>query len=290
VGEAVHLTTGTLIGVPLIAKDKVVGALEVINKLNGDFTLDDQDLLLALGAQAAIAIENTRLFQQSDQIAELVHELRTPMASLNTAVHLLMRSDLEEARRRKIIDMVRSEIERLSELTTAFLDLSKLESGRAQFQSEQVDLRQMLQDCVDVMQNRANERNIRLELAAPTEIQPIVADRDKLKQVAINLLSNAIKYNYPGGSVKVVCQEQNDWINISVTDTGPGISAEGLKRLFEKFYRVPGTEKLAPGTGLGLSICKRIIEVHGGDILVTSEVGRGTTFEVQLPAHRAKPA
>lgn len=138
VGEAMNMPTGSMVGVPLIAKDKVIGALEAINKLDGDFTQEDQDLLMALGAQAAIAIENTRLFQQSDQIAELIHELRTPMASLNTAVHLLNRSDLAEEQRQKIIAMVGSEIERLSELTTAFLDLSKLELGELAFNQNHV--------------------------------------------------------------------------------------------------------------------------------------------------------
>ncbi len=285
VGEAMNMPTGSMVGVPLIAKDKVIGALEAINKLDGDFTQEDQDLLMALGAQAAIAIENTRLFQQSDQIAELIHELRTPMASLNTAVHLLNRSDLAEEQRQKIIAMVGSEIERLSELTTAFLDLSKLESGRARFQSESCDIRTLLEDSIEMMRSRAAERNISLRLEAPQEIPPILADIDKIKQVMLNLLSNAVKYNFPGGSVVVGCESQPEQIAITVTDSGPGISAENLQRMFEKFYRVPGTEKLAPGTGLGLSICKRIVEMHGGNILITSKVGTGTTFTVNLPAH-----
>jgi signal transduction histidine kinase len=109
------------------------------------------------------------------------------------------------------------------------------------------------------------------------------ADKDKIKQVILNLLSNAIKYNYPQGRVELSARAGEAEIIIAVSDTGPGISEENLKHLFEKFYRVPGTEKLAVGTGLGLSICKRVVETHGGKIEVQSQVGKGTAFIVHLP-------
>ena len=273
----------SLIGIPLIAKGKVIGALEAINKNNFEFDSDDLDLLNALGAQAAIAIENSRLFQQSDLISELVHELRTPMASLNTAVHLLVHPDIDEKQRQYLTNMIQSEIGRLSELTTSFLDLARLESGRVQFHPQMVNLEQMLNDCSEMMRARVQERELALENLA-TKPQPTVhADPGKIKQVIINLLSNAIKYNYPGGKIILQSVKQDGYLGFSVTDTGPGISSEEMKHLFEKFYRVPGSEKLAPGTGLGLSICKRIIAAHQGRIDVESQVGQGTKFTVLLP-------
>jgi len=138
------------------------------------------------------------------------------------------------------------------------------------------------------MNSRITEKGLTLQKAFPNEPLEIKADRDKIKQVVLNLLSNAIKYNSPAGKIILKARTQSEGIAFSVRDTGPGISTENLKNLFQKFYRVPGTEKMATGTGLGLSICKNIIEAHGGTIWVQSEVGRGTEFCVFLPVHRAK--
>ena len=283
VGSTVNLSTHSLIGVPLLTKDKVIGVLEAINKRVGTFTDEDLSLLAALGGQAAVAIENSRLFQQSDLIAEMVHELRTPMASLNTAANLLGRQGISEAQRTRFIEIISAETNRLAELTTSFLDIARLESGRAQFHSEQVQIGPLVQSCIDVMQNRAAEKNITIEVQIPADLPLIIADSDKLKQVFLNLLSNAAKYNYPDGFIRITAGAQNGEIYVAVSDTGPGISAENMKNMFQKFYRVPGTEKLASGTGLGLSICKRIIEIHKGEIEVQSEVGKGTSFIVHLP-------
>lgn len=283
VGAAINLSTRSLLGVPLQTQDKVIGAVEVINKLSGQFTNEDMVLLEALGGQAAVAIENSRLFQQSDLIAEFVHELRTPMASLNTAAHLMGRQEITEEQRSKMVEMIRNETNRLTELASTFLDLARLESGRAQFKSELGEVQPILTGSVEIMSGRAAERNISLETDISPNLPPLNLDRDKLKQVMLNLLSNAIKYNYPGGKVRLEAAQKDGEIVISVSDTGPGISEEALKHMFEKFYRVPGTEKLATGTGLGLSICKRIVEAHRGKINVTSVVGKGTTFTVHLP-------
>jgi signal transduction histidine kinase len=283
VGDSVNLKIKTLLGVPLVHKEKVIGALEAINKQSGEFSLKDQDLLSALGAQAAVAIENSRLFLQTDQISDLVHELRTPLASLNTSAHLLNRSDISAEQRSHFIQIIQQEINRLSDLTTSFLDLARLESGRTQFHVDTFPIKPLLADCLDLMRNRAEEKQLTMSMMIEDGLPDLNADRDKIKQVVLNLLSNAIKYNVPEGKVDLIAQMGKSEIIISVSDTGPGISEENLKQLFQKFYRVPGTEKLALGTGLGLSICKRIVETHGGKIEVHSQVGKGTTFIVHLP-------
>lgn len=287
VGKAVKISTDSLLGVPLINKDKVIGVLEAINKRQGEFNPEDLELLSALGGQAAVAIENSRLFLQSDLIAELVHELRTPMGSLNTAVHLLSRPGITTEQSAKIIGMISDETNRLSELTTSFLDLSRLESGRVQFKSETVNVQQLLESCVLALAGRAAERSIQVYLETAENLPDLQADGDKLKQVILNLLSNAIKYNFPNGKATLYAGlAQADEILVSVSDTGPGLNEEALSHMFERFYRAPGTEKVATGTGLGLVICKRIIDVHRGRIEVTSEVGKGTIFSVFLPVKR----
>ena len=283
VGKATNVTTNSLLGVPLIAKNKVIGALEAINKRSGAFNEEDQDVLMALGAQAAVAIQNTRLFQQSDLISEMVHELRTPLASLNTAAHLLTREDLPEKQRRRVVQMIHSETMRLSDLATAFLDLARLESGRVQFLAEVFDPRVLLEECASVVRGKASENGLTLSLSIPDQLAPLRADRDKIKQVVLNLLSNAIKYNRPDGSITLGAHVNGDNLIISISDTGPGISPEDQKHLFEKFYRVRSSEDLAPGSGLGLAISQRIVEAHGGDIALESKVGVGSTFNILLP-------
>jgi signal transduction histidine kinase len=285
VGAAVNMKIKSLLGVPLLRKDKVIGALEAINKRSGEFSIQDQDLLSALGAQAAIAIENSHLFQQTDLISDLVHELRTPLASLNTAAHLIHRPDVSEEQRGRFIDIIQQEIARLSDLTTSFLDLARLESGRTQFHSEPFALKPLIEDCLEIMHSRAEEKGLSLSGIVPSDLPELKGDKDKIKQVVLNLLSNAVKYNFPQGRVVLTAQERDREVVLSVSDTGPGISEENLHHLFEKFYRVPGTEKLAMGTGLGLSICKRIVEAHGGKIEVQSQVEKGTIFIVHLPLH-----
>jgi signal transduction histidine kinase len=283
IAQVTKTSTSSLLGVPLITKDKVIGALETINKQCGSFTEEDKEILITLGAQAAIAIENARLFQQSDLISELVHELRTPLSSLNTAVHIVLRSDVPDEQRQRIGQIMRDEISRLSELTTSFLDLSRLESGRAQFQVNTFDLKRLLEDCCEMELPRAAEKNLELRLQVHPGLPMLTADQDKIKQVVINLINNGIKYNRPGGKVTVNAATDESGFLLSVRDTGPGIPPESMPNLFTRFYRVPGLENVSSGTGLGLSICKRIVEAHQGRIEVQSEAGTGTTFTVLLP-------
>ncbi len=274
--------TNSLLGVPMLAKNKVIGVLEALNKIDGEFTEDDQEILMTLGAQAATAIENARLFMQSDLIAEMVHELRTPLGSINAASHLLLHPEVPEEKRNNMVMIIQAETKRLSELTTAFLDLSRLESGRTKFRVGDIDMVILLGECTGIMRSQMLEREIKFVWRVPEELPKIQGDRDKVKQVILNLLSNATKYNSEGGQITLKAEVKDKNIIVSVTDTGPGIPKESLKHLFQKFYRVPGTEKMATGTGLGLSISQKIIHAHGGEITIQSKVGVGTTFSIHL--------
>ncbi len=283
VGKATNVTTTSMLGVPLIAKEKVIGALEAINKRSGVFTQDDQEILMDLGAQAAVAIENARLFLQSDLIAEMVHELRTPLASLRTASHLLLRKDVSQEQLHKVVGIIDNETTRLIDMTTSFLDLARLESGRIPFNSEFFDPNTLLQECVGLMKDKAAEKNLRLNLYLPSELPTIKGDQDKIKQVVLNLISNAVNYNKPSGTITVAGHSHQSEMVISVNDTGPGIRQADIAHLFDKFYRSQATEASVQGTGLGLAICKKIVEAHNGYIDVQSELGIGTTFSVHLP-------
>ncbi len=284
--EVTHYATNSLLGVPLITKDKVIGVLEALNKQGGDFTETDETLLSVLGAQAAVAIENARLFQQSDLIATFVHEVRTPLSAITTATYLLLRPEIPQDERDEIVQNIHDEACRLNALASSFLDLARMESGRVQFHSSQFELRALLVECKKVMQSKADEDRIQINLEVSADFPTLEADRDKIKQLMLNLLSNAIKYNRPNGSVTLSASAQEKEFVLAVQDTGIGIPEKALPNLFQKFYRVQDVEGKAIGTGLGLSICKQIVQGHGGRIEVASRLGEGTTFTIHLPRKR----
>ena len=283
-------TTQSLLCKQLITKNKIVGVLEALNKEQGKFSDGDESMLLVLGAQAAVAIENARLFQQSDLISEFVHELRTPLASLSTATYLLLRPEMSREQQEQIIRNIHSETLRLNALASSFLDLARLESGRVQFHKTNFNVADMLYECKDVMNSKADEEKLHIQIETPDGMPALEADRDKIKQVVLNLLSNAIKYNRPNGSILLRGDFSTSEILIAVQDTGVGIPEDALPHLFQKFYRVRENETKAAGTGLGLSICKQIVQGHGGRMDVKSKIGVGTSFTVRLPrSGKAQP-
>ena len=290
VDQTLSHTTKSMLGIPLVTKNKVVGVLEVLNKKRGRFTDPDESMLTVLGAQAAVAIENARLFQQSDLIAEFVHELRTPLASLSTATYLLLRPEMSREQRDQIVNNIHSETLRLNSLASSFLDLARLESGRVQFRKAKFSAADLLYECRDVMMSKAQETSIQIRVDVPNDMPLLEADRDKIKQVLLNLLSNAIKYNRPNGSIIITGNFNDAELSMVIQDTGMGIPDESIPHLFEKFYRVREHEGKATGTGLGLSICKQIVQGHNGRIEVKSKMGIGTSFTVFLPrANRTVP-
>jgi signal transduction histidine kinase len=278
-----HYNVSSVICVPMVVKDSSIGVLNVINKLEGSFTAFDNELLSSFASQVAIYIVNTQLFVQSDLVSELVHEIRTPLVSLNMAIHLLQRQDLPDEKRRHIFNMINTEFNRLSDMTTSLLEYARLESGRMKFNRREFDLRDVLTEGVDVMHFQADARGVEITMQPAKEPLILTGDRDKLKQVILNLLNNAIKYNHPGGSVTVTAQHTPTDLTISIRDDGQGIPEEYMSRLFTRFFRAPNKENQAIGTGLGLSICKQIVEAHHGRLEVISEVDRGSTFTVRLP-------
>ncbi|MBZ0284233.1 MAG: GAF domain-containing sensor histidine kinase [Anaerolineae bacterium] len=288
VDDTIEFQTRSILAVPLRTHNKVIGVLEGINKIGGGgWDESDINTLTTLAGQAAIAIENARLFQQSDFIAEMVHELRTPLAALKASTVLLMRPDLPDNKRSDIITTMHSETERLSRLTSDFLDLARLESGRTRLDILRFDLKKLIEESVDVVLPQASDKHVNIYIEC--DHFTASADRGKIKQVLLNLLTNAIKYNREKGEIRVQASEageggeQQPLVQVAVADTGYGISKEHQKHMFEKFYRVSDTAGFTQGTGLGLAIAKQIIEAHGGQITLESEQGRGSTFAITLP-------
>ncbi|RMG81010.1 MAG: GAF domain-containing protein [Chloroflexi bacterium] len=287
VDNTIAYETRNLLGVPMRAHNKIIGVLQVVNKLNGaNFTEADIETLTTLASQAGTAIENARLFQQSDFIAEMVHELRTPLAALKASTTLLLRPEIGEEKRREIIETMQNETNRLIQLTTDFLDLARMESGRTKLELAPFDLNKLIVESVEVVRQQAEDKHIRIFV--PTEINYVVkGDRGKLKQVLLNLLTNAIKYNREGGNITIYTEQveidEKPFVEVAVQDTGYGISKENQRHMFQKFFRVASTEGYSQGTGLGLAITKHIVEAHGGHIGLESEEGVGSTFYFTIP-------
>jgi len=285
VDDALAFRTTSLLAVPMRARTKVIGALEAVNKQHGElFNDDDIKTLTILAGQAAIAIENAKLFQQSDFMSEMVHELRTPLMALKTSTTLLLRPDLPQDRHDSIVETIQAETDRLIRMTNDYLDLARLESGRARLDLTPFELDRLFAECMDILQHQAAENAIHLNASA-NNIR-VLGDRGKVKQVLLNLLSNAIKYNRPSGHVSIsayVYDHSPDMVEIVVKDTGYGISEENQRSMFQKFFRGSDTSNFTKGTGLGLTIAKHIIEGHGGSIWLTSELGVGSSFFLTLP-------
>ena len=286
VDDTLEFQTRSMVAVPMRTHKKIIGVLEAINKKTGDkFTEADITTLTTLASQAGIAIENARLFQQSDFIQEMVHELRTPLLALKASTVLLLRPDLPEERRSEMVHTMQGETDRLMRLTTDFLDLAKMESGRARLEIAPFELSRLLVESAEVVEPQAKDKDI--TVVVDKAVYAVSGDRGKLKQVILNLLTNAIKYNRPSGKVSIKTELKNDengsMVQVAVEDTGYGLSKQNQNQMFQKFFRAASTAGQTSGTGLGLVITKAIVEAHNGQIWLESEEGVGTTFYITVP-------
>ena len=283
-------TTRSLLAVPLSVKGQIIGVLEVLNKAHGQsFSKDDVNLLTTMADQAAVAIENARLFQQGDLVSQMVHELRTPLTAILSHADLLLAAPVTEGQRVQFLETIREEAERLTDMTNDFLELARLASGRARLARSELNLPDLVRAAATVIRPQALERGVQVSVRAVSSLPAVFGDAQRLRQVILNLLTNAVKYNKPGGSVTVrvgVDLANADFVRVAVNDTGYGIPQQHLAHVFEKFFRVADAEGYAQGAGLGLSIAKQIVDVHGGRICVDSEPGVGSTFSFTVPVFR----
>jgi len=280
--------TRSLMAVPMTVRGKVIGVLEVVNRRNGEtFTPDDLETLRILADQAAIAVENAVLFEQSDLVAEIVHEMRTPLGVIASYADLITREGISPQERNEFARLIQQEALRLSRMAGEFLDLARLESGRVFLAREPVNLTQTVLSVLEALRPQAEEKGIRLEASLPATLPPVTGDGGRIRQVVLNLVANAVKYCRPGDRVTVSVDVGEGEIRVGVVDTGPGIPRDLQERLFEKFVRIG--EGYAEGSGLGLAICRRIVEAHGGRIWVESEEGRGAAFYFTLPLDLSCP-
>ncbi len=231
---------------------------------------------------------------KSEFLSSMSHELRTPMNAILGFAQMLEYDDNLNADQKDNAQEILKAGKHLLTLINEVLDLAKIESGKVDMSMESVGLQALLQDCQDLIQPLAAERQVRLMFEVPPDLA-VRADHTKLKQALINLLSNAVKYNREGGSVTVTAsltQPQDPAANpvhIAITDTGVGIAAQRLGELFQPFSRLGAEAGGIEGTGIGLTITRRLVELMGGTVGVRSTLGQGTTFWIALPQDHATP-
>jgi signal transduction histidine kinase len=217
-------------------------------------------------------------------VADVSHELRTPIAALRMYAELQRDGDVDEPTRAEFLDRSTDQIGRLEWLSTNLLDLSRIDAGIFPLDMRTGDLRDPIQAVVQALSEVAVSRGIGLESFVPAQPVELRFDRERMVQLLTNLLGNALKFTPRGGGVSVRLTEGAEDVITEVRDTGAGIPADELPRIFERFYRGTNTgEARASGSGLGLAIVRSIVEMHGGEIDVASVVGEGTAFRITLP-------
>jgi signal transduction histidine kinase len=239
-------------------------------------------------AGAAIILQDVSRLRRfddlkNDLIATVAHEYRTPLTSLHMAIHLCLEGTVGPLTEKQadLLYAARSDCERLQTLVNDMLDLSRLQAGKVAIHGVPALPHRLVESSLAAHEPAARQGQVRIETEVTPSLEAVLADPDRIAVLFDNLINNALRHTPPGGNVILRALPESGAIRFEVHDSGPGIAAEHLDRIFERFYRVPGTT--GGGAGLGLSIAKEIVQAHHGKIGVTSEPGQGSTFWFTLP-------
>jgi len=285
--------SGNLVCLPLVQAGSCVGVLVLREPLPGSTS---QRLLEGIIAQTASTLQRIELSHQAEQaqllqtranferalLSSISHDLRTPLVSVTGALTTLRdkHHQMSEESRFILLDTACNEADRLNKFVGNLLDMTRIEAGVIQMNSELCDLQELIGCALNAMEKRIGVRKIRVELSE--ELPLVMIDLVLMTQVLANLLDNALKYSSREDEISILAYLDGSWAVLEVADHGPGIPEQDLNRVFDKFYRIPIPEG-AGGTGLGLSICKGIVEAHGGRIKAVNHPEGGVRMLVQLP-------
>jgi signal transduction histidine kinase len=219
---------------------------------------------------------------KSDFISTASHELRTPLTSVQMGVHLLLEGAVGELtdKQAEVLQACREDCERLDKLMQDLLDLSKIEAGEDKPQLASLRARDVIGGAAEVLRAQVEAKGLALRVETPVDLPSVMADRTQIERVVSNLVINAIRHT-KRGEIGISAERRGDYVAVSVSDTGSGVPKEYLTHIFDKFVQVPGAT--TGGAGLGLAISRSIVEAHGGQISVQSEMEQGTTFTFTLP-------
>jgi two-component system phosphate regulon sensor histidine kinase PhoR len=255
-------------------------------------------LLLALvaitvaGTSATIAVlaREARVSKmQTDFMNKVSHDLRTPLTSIRMFVETLQLGRIQEpARQAEALEIISEETARLSGIINRLLDWARMESGRRNYRLRREPVEAIVDAALAAFAPQLLADNVELKRSVAPGLPPVMADREALSEALLNLLNNAYKYTGPEKRIEVRATRNGPSVFLSVVDDGPGIAPREQKRIFDKFYRAPDPlSRSIEGTGLGLAMVKHIVSGHGGKVSVQSELGKGTTFTIALPAAEA---
>ena len=291
------LVSADLIYLPLQTPASVVGVMGV--RLESEPAYHSQDnrrLLDAFATQAAMAMERIRFSRQAEQaqilqarenleralLNSISHDLRTPLVSVTGVLSSLKEegAHLSEKARRELLETACGEAERLNRFVGNLLDMTRIEAGAVRLNFEPCDVQDLIGCALAALELRLGSREVSFKMLPTMPLVPM--DLVLMTQVLVNLLENSLKYSSSGSIIEVVASTETSWLLLEVADRGPGVPDHDLKRVFDKFYRIPIPEG-AGGTGLGLSICKGIVEAHGGKISAENRTGGGLRIVIRLP-------
>lgn len=280
---------------PLSTPGRTVGVLGVHTRQPGRLSFDQEVLLETFTSQIALVIERELLDEAAEQsvmlreserlyttlLNSISHELRTPIATITGSASSLLdpNTSLNATARAALTMEIEAAAERLNRLVENLLDMSRLNAGRLQLKIEWCDIGDVIGVALRRLQGEVAGRPVTVSIAP--DVPLVRMDFVLIEQVLVNLLDNACTYTPADSPLDIAATVEGDWVRLDLSDRGPGIPAGARERIFDKFYRVPGTA--AGGTGLGLSICRGLVEAHGGEISAVPRAGGGTTFLLRLP-------
>lgn len=280
-----HPSMRSFLGVPVLGRGRVFGNLYVTEKIGGD-EFDDGDLALLemLASHAAVAIENARLRQERDRFfAAVSHELGNALASVNLWSRTLLRRPPAEVEQWvEGLEQIARGAADAQRLIEDLLSLSKIQEGRLALHPERVALATIIDDCLSRVRPEAAEAGLTLTFEPPSDRGVIRADPGRVQQIVMNLLGNAVKFTPAGGEIVVGLESGAGHAVVWVRDTGPGIAAADLERIFQPYEQV-AREARGRGAGLGLPLSRQLARLMGGELLAESQPGRGSIFRLRLP-------
>jgi signal transduction histidine kinase len=304
------IEAGVQVVLPLMSGRQLVGVYLLGRKLSGDiYQRGELDLLRTLANQAGVAIANARLYEQvsaisqemeakvQEQMKELrefvsvvYHELRTPMTSIRGYSELLLegKAGLLEPKQKRYLGRIHSNVRRLANLVADLSDLSQIADGLLAVHPEPVDLREAAEETVGLFSGTIEEKGLQVEIDLSPGAEYVLGDAQRVVQILTNLVGNACRYTPAGGQIRIASYPADGLVEMTVQDTGIGIRQEDLDRIFDRFFRSddPLVQE-QPGMGLGLAIARSLVELHGSELWVKSQVGSGSTFGFHLPGVEA---
>lgn len=287
-----HLPVVSYLAVPVLSRSgAVIGGLFFGHPEPGKFTADHQDMVVTIAAQAAIGLDNAKLYEEvkalNDKKDEFIglasHELKTPLTSVNAYLQILAGMPTDE-KGKQFIQKALRQMKKLTTLVNDLLDISKIEAGKLQLKMAEFDLKKLMEETVDLIGHTNNKYRIIFTSSAKTCV--LYSDPQRIEQVLINLLTNAIKYSSGADEVRVSLECTPDEVKVGIQDFGQGIPADQLTHIFSRFYRVEDVNPNISGLGIGLYLSNEIITRLKGKLWAESEVGKGSTFWFTLPIIR----